>query len=107
MDDLHAAFLPRFLEVARARLVKARAATQEPGRDAVNATLRDLHALAGEAGLLGLTAVLALAREGEERARSLLAARTDDTISALATSLDELAKALDHLDRSPTTGRAP
>lgn len=107
MEDLRAAFLPRFLEVARARITKARAATREAGRDAVNATLRDLHALAGEAGLLGLTAVLALAREGEERARSLLAARTDDTISALATSLDELAKALDHLDTPPTTGGAP
>ena len=107
MDDLHAAFMPRFLEVARARIAKARTATLEPGRDAVNATLRDLHALAGEAGLLGLTTVLALAREGEERARGLLATRTDDTISALASSLDELAKALDHLDTPPITGGAP
>lgn len=107
MDDLHAAFLPRFLEAARARIGRARTAADAAERDATNTTLRDLHSLAGEAGLLGLTTVLALARAGEEKARALVAGRNDDTVAALRGALDDLARALDDLDHQQPKERTP
>lgn len=107
MDDLHAAFLPRFLEAARGRLAKALAAAKDPSSGASTATLRDLHSLAGEAGLLGLSSVLARARDCEDKARRLAAARNDDTLADLVGALEELAKALDQLDNHEPTGRTP
>lgn len=107
MEDLHAAFLPRFLESARGRLAKALEAAKDPGGNATAATLRDLHSLAGEAGLLGLSSVLARARDCEDKARRLVAARNDDTLAGLTGALEELAKALDQLDKHEPTGRTP
>jgi HPt (histidine-containing phosphotransfer) domain-containing protein len=107
MEDLQAAFLPRFLEAARGRVARALAAAGDTERDGTATTLRDLHSLAGEAGLLGLTSVLALARAGEEKARALVAARNDETVAALRGALDDLSRALDDLDPQHPKERTP
>lgn len=104
MEELHAAFLPRFLEIARTRVTRALAAVAEGG-DATT-VVRDLHALAGEAGLLGLSDLLPLARDGEDKARGVLAARNDQTMTALKGALEELAKAIEQLGNHQP-GRAP
>jgi HPt (histidine-containing phosphotransfer) domain-containing protein len=107
MEDLQAAFLPRFLEAARARITRALAAVGEAERDGTAATLRDLHSLAGEAGLLGLSSVLARSRVAEDKARALVAARTDDTVTALRDALGELSRALDDLVPQQPKERMP
>lgn len=107
MEDLQAAFLPRFLEAARARITRALAAVGDAERDGTAATLRDLHSLAGEAGLLGLSTVLAHARASEEKARALVAARTDDTVAALRGALGDLSRALDDLAPQQPKERTP
>jgi HPt (histidine-containing phosphotransfer) domain-containing protein len=69
MDDLASTFMPRFMESARRRIARARAALQStltPDRQAVS---HELHALAGEAAVLELTAVADLARVAEAIAR--------------------------------------
>lgn len=61
MDDLLATFLPRFRTIAAERLTRLRA--QFDG----GLARRELHALAGEASMLGLGRVAELARSAETR----------------------------------------
>jgi HPt (histidine-containing phosphotransfer) domain-containing protein len=61
-----ARFLPRFAELARERVERALALA---ARAEFGAIVSELHALAGEATLLGLNRIAELAREGEETAR--------------------------------------
>jgi HPt (histidine-containing phosphotransfer) domain-containing protein len=77
MDDLNAKFLPQFLDLARTRVAAAIKATVARDHLASTTISRNLHTLAGEAGLLGLHDVIPLAREGEQRAKSLGATRTE------------------------------
>jgi HPt (histidine-containing phosphotransfer) domain-containing protein len=64
IDELRARFLPRFVQSARRRLENAsqRIAQKADGAPAVAA---DLHTIAGEASVLGLAEIAAIAREGE------------------------------------------
>jgi HPt (histidine-containing phosphotransfer) domain-containing protein len=95
MDDLVAAFMPRFKELARTRLARSIAIAEQ--RDHANtATIaHDLHAVAGEAGLLGLAAIVALVRGGEEHAKRLRSSRSDADADALVASLLELQRAIE------------
>jgi HPt (histidine-containing phosphotransfer) domain-containing protein len=61
-----ARFLPRFAALARERVERALA---HAARAEFGAIASELHALAGEAALLGLDRIAELAREGEETAR--------------------------------------
>jgi hypothetical protein len=69
MDDLTAKFLPRFARLAHERLRKALESAIDRRRDRAEGVAHDLHALAGEAGLLGLEGVIGAARKAEEAAR--------------------------------------
>lgn len=94
MDELYAKFLPQFTELARERMQRAYAVAAAPEGTALTAVMRDLHAIAGEAGLLGLAGLVPMARAAEEQAKRLRDARAEADTGALVGALDELDRAL-------------
>lgn len=97
MDDLSAKFLPQFLELARSRVTSALKAAAARDHLAVPTIARNLHTLAGEAGLLGLHDVVPLAREGEHQAKSLGASRTDADAESLVDVLRRLERVIESI----------
>lgn len=97
IDALQARFLPRFTALARTRLERAREAAARKDFDAAHETARELHAIAGEAGLLGLATVVPLARAGEDFARAAAASKSDRDGESLASALEALAAAVEAL----------
>jgi chemotaxis protein histidine kinase CheA len=89
-DDLYARFLPPFVALARTRVASALAAVQRRDHGATTTTVRELHSLAGEAGLLGLHDVIPLARDSEQKAKRLHASQADADADALAAALRKL-----------------
>jgi len=96
-DDLHARFLPQFVTLARSRVAVALAAVLERDHGATTTTMRDLHTLAGEAGLLGLTDVIPLARDGEQKAKRLHGSQADADADALVAALRALDQVIESL----------
>ncbi len=67
-------------------------------------TVRELHALAGEAGLLGLIEVVPLPRAAELKAKQFCTSRAD--ADALVAALTELRTLMEHVGaRSSKDGR--
>jgi HPt (histidine-containing phosphotransfer) domain-containing protein len=97
MDELYAKFFPQFVMLARKRLSVATAAAAAHDHPAVPSIVRELHALLGEAGLLGLGQVIPLARDCELKAKALHGSRADADADALLGSLRELAQLIDRL----------
>jgi HPt (histidine-containing phosphotransfer) domain-containing protein len=97
MDDLSAQFLPQFLDLARARLTAAIKAAVARDHLAATTIARNLHTLAGEAGLLGLHDVVPLARDGEHKARSLGASRADADADLLVDALRQLERVIENI----------
>jgi hypothetical protein len=95
MDDLTAKFLPRFVALTRDRLRRAMEAAIDKRGDRAEAAAHDLHALAGEAGLLGLEGgVIGLARAAEEAARRFVGTGAEGDAVAFADSLKRLERAV-------------
>jgi HPt (histidine-containing phosphotransfer) domain-containing protein len=97
MDDLSAKFLPQFLDLARTRIGGAIKAAVARDHAASTVVARNLHTLAGEAGLLGLHDVIPLAREGEQRAKALGASRTDADAELLVDVLRRLERVIESI----------
>jgi len=95
MKDLLAQFVPKFLAAAYTRVDRAIAIVEQRDLDAVVEIVRELHGVAGEAGLLGLTAIVPLARDGEDKAKQLRTSRSDGDLEALRAALIELRLALE------------
>jgi HPt (histidine-containing phosphotransfer) domain-containing protein len=95
MDELYAKFLPQFVELARQRMRRARDAAAHPDAPALTAVMRELHAIAGEAGLLGLASIVPIARGAEERAKQLRDGRDGADPDAFASALDDLGHAIE------------
>jgi HPt (histidine-containing phosphotransfer) domain-containing protein len=96
--EIYAKFLPQFTELARDRLQRAYEACAQPDEPTLTAVARELHAIAGEAGLLGLAAIVPIARNAEEHAKRLRDGRAgEDHAGAFVGALDELRAALDAL----------
>lgn len=102
MDDLLASFLPRFTELARTRLARSLEIVTARDHAGTAAIARDMHAVAGEAGLLGLSSIVPLARAGEEHAKRLRTSRADDDADALVASLTELQRAIELVASPPS-----
>lgn len=66
IDELRAKFMPRFLDSAQNRLIRARGGLDRGDRTEV---VHELHALAGEAAILELQQVAHAARAAETIAR--------------------------------------
>jgi hypothetical protein len=103
MEDLLAKFLPQFVTLARSRIEVA--ITSAPKRDAESAklTVRELHTLVGEAGLLGLGQVVPLARDCEQKAKTLHGNPSDADIARLIEGLRELDRVISSLGGAPAT----
>ncbi len=62
--------------------------------------VHEMHALAGEAGLLGLEGVIEFARSAEEAARRYGGSHNDGDAVALLTSLQDLERAVTQATKS-------
>jgi HPt (histidine-containing phosphotransfer) domain-containing protein len=69
MTDLVARFLPRFAALARERAARALAVAANADTAQAETVVRDMHSVAGEAGMLGLQDVLRAARDAESAAK--------------------------------------
>jgi HPt (histidine-containing phosphotransfer) domain-containing protein len=94
-DDIEATFVPRFAALARTRLASALDATTRRDAAALAVVIRDMHSIAGEAGLLGLREVVPLARDGEARAKKLCAEPGDQQAAAMTETLHALQSAVE------------
>lgn len=105
-DELLARFLPQFLALARSRVDAGLAAAAQREPAALSKSARELHTLAGEAGLLGLTDVVPLARDSEKKAKVLLASRADPDAEALIAALHQLKGVIEAIGATipPTAG---
>jgi HPt (histidine-containing phosphotransfer) domain-containing protein len=102
MDELYAKFLPQFLSLARERTQRAREVAGPRDAASLTTAMRELHAIAGEAGLLGLAAIVPLARAAEEHAKLLRDAEATGDGAAFEAALDELARSIEALGASTT-----
>jgi len=100
-DDLTARFLPQFVALARSRVEVALDAVARRDHGATQTTVRELHSLAGEAGLLGLHQVIPVARDGEQKAKRLHTSHADADADALAAALRELDQIIDGIAPAP------
>lgn len=89
-EDLYAKFLPQFVALARTRVATALAAVLRRDHGVTTTIVRELHSLAGEAGLLGLHKVIPLARDSEQKAKVLHVSQADADADALVAALREL-----------------
>lgn len=94
MDQLTAKFLPRFASLARDRLLRAFQIANERHRERADAVVHDLHAIAGEAGLLGLEAVMGAARSAEDAARQFGTRGAEADAAAFVQCLQNLERAV-------------
>lgn len=65
IEDLRARYLPRFVETAQRRIARGLEAVTPTGAGAPQVARSELHTLAGEAGILGLTELATRAQAGE------------------------------------------
>lgn len=102
MDDLVARFLPRFAVLARERLRHALQTATDRRPEGAAAVAHDMHALAGEAGLLGLEGVIGAARRADEAARRFGGSGTENDALVFVDCLKTLERAV-----AEATGGAP
>jgi HPt (histidine-containing phosphotransfer) domain-containing protein len=95
MDELYKKFLPQFTDLARDRMRRAYEAAAKPDEPTLTAVMRDLHGIAGEAGLLGLARIVPVARNAEEHAKRLRDGRGEVEVAAFRGALRELGAALE------------
>lgn len=107
IDELRQRFLPQFIAQAHARIGRVRRTSGWRERAARVEAQRDLHALVGEAGLLGLDPVIVLARHAERIAHRMIEVGTDEDAAALESALDELGKGLDLVTQSTAGEKSP
>ena len=96
-DDFLARFMPKFTAIARQRITKSIELANQRSPEHVPAIMRELHAIAGEAGLLGLGTIVILARSGEEHAKRMRATQSVEDADVLLTTLTELEGAIDKI----------
>jgi HPt (histidine-containing phosphotransfer) domain-containing protein len=107
-EDLQARFVPQFVALARSRVSAALAAVARGDHGATATTIRELHTLAGEAGLLGLHEVVPLARDSEQKAKLLRFSQADADADALVAALRQLDQVIERVGAttSPSGGDA-
>lgn len=108
MDDLIARFLPQFLPVARSRVEVALTGAERRDSVMISKSGRDLHTLAGEAGLLGLRDIVPLARDCEKKAKAFLASHAEADAESLEAALRQLEQVIEGIAAAhPSAERNP
>jgi chemotaxis protein histidine kinase CheA len=98
MEDLHARFLPQFVTLARSRIAAGIDGAHRRDLAVIATTMREMHSLVGEAGLLGIDHVIPLARECEQKARLLHGSKADADVEPLVAALRRLERVIDSID---------
>ena len=99
MYDVKKKFMPRFTELAKQRIRTGLRVAGYVAGDQALAVARELHSLAGEAGLLGLDDLVPLARVAEQAATQLHTAREEPQRVALEQALLHLHAAVRSVER--------
>lgn len=102
MDELTARFLPRFAALAQQRLRRALEMAIDRRHERAEGVAHDLHALAGEAGLLGLEHVIGAARVAEDAARRFGTSGAEGDAVAFVEVLKNLERAVLAAMREPS-----
>lgn len=97
MKDLLATFMPKFVAIARTRVSRSIELATQRTPETMPAIARELHAIAGEAGLLGIAPIVVLARASEEHAKRMRASHSDSDSDALLAVLGELQQAIENV----------
>jgi HPt (histidine-containing phosphotransfer) domain-containing protein len=106
MDDLFAKFLPPFLALARSRVEVALTGAERREPATIAKSIRELHTLAGEAGLLGLSNVVPVARDCEKKAKNLQASHAEADAESFVGALRQLEQVIEGIAAAhPSTGR--
>jgi HPt (histidine-containing phosphotransfer) domain-containing protein len=93
-------FYARFAESCRQRIDSGRrAAASGEGKD-LSTLARELHSMAGEAGLLAIPEVMTLARAAEQATHELADLRSDERRRSLEIALDDLDVAIRNAARA-------
>jgi hypothetical protein len=103
IDELGGIFIPRFAALARERLQRAMQIAIDRQHEKVGAVTHELHAMAGEAGLLGLEDVMGAAREAEAAARLFGGSAVEPDASALLDCLKRLEHVVDEAVKRAST----
>jgi PleD family two-component response regulator len=103
LEELRARFRNRFIDTARDRIRRCLTMLSDSGRAMELAS--ELHSLAGEAAMLGLDAISATARSGEEAARQWSAASTAAQV-ACARAVRTLRQQVEAFAAEPVDGDA-
>ncbi len=107
IEELLARFVPQFLSTAHLRIARVREIVASRDHGALLGATRELHALVGEASLLGLEVVIPRARDSEQVTQWLADTRSDEAVAAVGFALDELEKVLELVTPSLTGERSP
>jgi HPt (histidine-containing phosphotransfer) domain-containing protein len=99
MEDVRRKFLPRFTALAAERIRVGLTVASNVEGDAALHLARELHSMAGEAGLLGLGELLTLARTAEVAATQLHASRVPSKRTALERALFDLHVAVTKIEK--------
>jgi chemotaxis protein histidine kinase CheA len=102
-ERLVATFIPRFAATAKTRLARSVELAARRTTEAATTIARELHTIAGEAGVLGLATVLPLVRTSETITKRFHATMSDADADALVASLEALDRAIDDLGAAPQT----
>ena len=92
------AFVVRFTELSITRIRNGRSSIEKEGSD-LDGIARELHSMAGEAGLLGMTEVMAFARAAEQATFALASSPSADRREAMVAALDDVETALRNATR--------
>lgn len=99
VDDIKRKFLPRFAILAKERIDKGLDVAMNADGDETLVLAREMHSMAGEAGLLGLPDLVVLARAAEVAATQLHGARVPSKRTALQRTLLDLHEAVVLVER--------
>lgn len=98
LADLQRKFFPRFAKSAKERILEGVRTAKHLEGDGALLLARQMHSLAGEAGLLGLGDLVVIARAAEEAATQLHADPTDSRREGVVAALSELESALGRVE---------
>lgn len=102
-DELYARFLPQFIPVARGRVAASLAAAQRRDQTSSPTIVRELHTLAGEAGLLGLVELVPLVRDCEHKGKHLDVI-SDADVERMLAALHELERKVEGIVAAMPSG---
>jgi HPt (histidine-containing phosphotransfer) domain-containing protein len=98
MKDGLRSFVLKFADLSGERIRAGRRCVESDGGD-LQVVAREMHSMAGEAGLLGMVEVMAFARAAEQAAHALASTPSAEQRDAMIAALDDVETALRNATR--------